>query len=303
MKRLIQFIFLTILSLFAGVMAQVSTSKWQATPIVIDGDCSDWVTNPRFFNAESNVKYEFRNDAQNLYLIIKSTDNAIQLQLLKAGFIVKLKIKTTPPTKTSITFSALKSEEDQPAKDKKGGKSNKQMDKPANAEAEPYKLMDKSSTEAEIMPKDTAILNGFQYSKGKIGSENKVGNGIVFSRSKSSRELTFYEISVPLRELFGDNYSLETISSTPIQLQVIINGLSQSGNKKMKGSMGGHGGGMGGGMGGGPGGGMGGGPGGGMGGDSNMGELDGGMQGENANSNFSMYKKSFSIDFQLSKNK
>ena len=97
MKRFILFMLLGVLSIFSSIYAQVSSSKWQDQPIAIDGYGSGWGINPRFFNAESNVKYEFRNDAQNLYLIIKSADRAVQMQLLKAGFIIKLKIKTSPP--------------------------------------------------------------------------------------------------------------------------------------------------------------------------------------------------------------
>src|ERR1035437_10211738 len=109
MKRLIQITFFSLLSLFSIVNAQVSTSKWQSQPIIIDGDGSEWGTNPRFFNAESNVKYEFRNDDKNLYLIIKSADRAVQMQLIKAGFNVKLKVKTSAPSKSTIIFPSSKS--------------------------------------------------------------------------------------------------------------------------------------------------------------------------------------------------
>jgi len=300
MKRLVQLTVLTVLSLFSGAMAQVSTSHWQAVPIAIDGDGSDWGTNPRFFNAESNVKYEFRNDAQNLYLIIKSADRAVQMQLLKAGFNIKLKIKTTPPIRTTISFPAGKSREKTPVLN--------------NEEARPDKLMDKSITNQETMLKDTAILDGFQYSKGKINSENRDEKSICFARSKSQRELTYYEIRIPLREIFGNDYVMKTISEIPIQLQVNINELSQNEIRKMRtkgGGRGGMGGGHGGGRGGMGGGGMGGGRSGGMGGDlqsQQENDLPGGnvseeienMDGNPNRGGYSMDRKSFSIDFHLS---
>jgi len=300
MKRLVQLSFLTVLSLFSVAMAQVSTSHWQAVPIAIDGDGSDWGTNPRFFNAESNVKYEFRNDAQNLYLIIKSADRAVQMQLLKAGFNIKLKIKTTPPIRTTISFPAGKSREKTPVLN--------------NEEARPDKLMDKSITNQETMLKDTAILDGFQYSKGKINSENRDEKSICFARSKSQRELTYYEIRIPLREIFGNDYVMKTISEIPIQLQVNINELSQNEIRKMRtkgGGRGGMGGGHGGGRGGMGGGGMGGGRSGGMGGDlqsQQENDLPGGnvseeienMDGNPNRGGYSMDRKSFSIDFHLS---
>ncbi len=307
MKRLIQITLLSLLSLFSAVVAQVSTSKWQAQPIVIDGDGTDWGTNPRFFNADSNIKYEFRNDAQNLYLIIKSADRAIQMQLLKAGFNVKFKVKTATPMRMSIIFPVLKSVEMAPLVNNPEGKADR--------------LMDKSATHPEDMAKDTAILEGFQYAKGKISSEERNENSICFSRSKSPRELTYYEIRIPLRELFGKDYVLETISSIPIQLQVNINDLSQKDIKKMRGKMGkGRSGGMGRGMGGGGQGGMGGGRNEGMNGDlqdqiatdlpgGNIGEIPGsdemgnGSEGGGMRGGYSMERKSFSIDFHLSAGK
>ena len=170
----------------------------------------------------------------------------------------------------------------------------------------------KSTDGAVIIPKDTAILDGFQFSKGKIVSENPDENSICFARSKTSRELVTYEIRVPLREIYGNDFSMVNLSSTPIQLQVNINDLSQSEMKKMRGRQGK---GMSGGMrGGGRGGrGMGGEMGGngmenrGIGG-SDIGEMPGsemqqGMQGNQGGNNFSMERKSFSIEFKLSTGK
>lgn len=298
MKRLVQLTLLTVLSLSSGVVAQVSTSKWEAQSIKIDGNGSDWGTLPRFFNAESNIKYEFRNDAKNLYVILKAADRTVQLQMLSAGFSVKLKVKTSPPVKLSIAFPALKKGEMPPMITNKDGSIDN--------------LTYKSTDGAVIIPKDTAILDGFQFSKGKIVSENPDENSICFARSKTARELVTYEIRVPLREIYGNDYSMANLSTTPIQLQVSINDLTQSELKKMRGRQGkGMSGGMrGGGRGGrGMGGEMGGnGMGGnGMGGIENgeMGgsELQEGMQGNQGSNNFSMERKSFSIEFKLSSGK
>jgi len=297
MKRLVQLTLLTVLSVSSGVMAQVSTSKWETQTIIIDGNGSDWVTLPRFFNAESNVKYEFRNDAKNLYLILKAADRATQIQMLSAGFSVKLKVKTSPPVKVGIVFPALKKGEMPPMI--------------TNQEGRIDNLTYKSTDGAVIIPKDTAILDGFQFSKGKIVSENPDENSICFARSKTSRELVTYEIRVPLREIYGNDFSMVNLSTTPIQLQVNINDISLSEMKKMRGHQGkGMPGGMPGGRGGrGMGGGMGGNEmgGGGIGG-SDIGEMPGsemqqGMQGNQGGNNFSMERKSFSIEFKLSTGK
>jgi hypothetical protein len=298
MKRLVQFTLFTVLSLFTGVTAQVSTSKWQIQPIVIDGDGADWGTLPRFFNAESNMKYEFRNDDKNLYIILKAADRTSQLQLLTAGFNVKLKVKTSPPIKVGINFPALKKGEMPPMI--------------INPDSKTDKLTYKTTSNDNIIPKDTAILEGFQFSKGKITSEGTDEKSICFARSKLNRELATYEIRIPLREIYGNEYTMETVSSTPVQLLVSINELSSKDIKKMsgrrgnKGMPGGGGRGMGRGMGGGMGGeemnggGIGGSEIGEMPGQDGQSQMQGGMQGRG---DFSIERKSFSIEFKLSAGK
>ncbi|MEI6751720.1 MAG: hypothetical protein WCK78_01000 [Paludibacter sp.] len=289
---MIKLIILSVFSLFSTVYAQVSTAKWQVQPIAIDGDGSDWGMLPRFFNTESNIKYEFRNDAQNLYFILKAGDRAVQMQLLKAGFSIRFKLKTSTPVRTEIKFLPnRRTELPQMINSQDGGI---------------QRLVDKSVTQPEIILKDSALLDGFQYTNGLITSEKKDENGICFARSKAARDLAAYEVRIPLRELFGDNYNLSTIATVPMQLQINVNDLSMNEIKKMRTKMGGgiHGGGRG--MGGG-GRGMGEGgmgnemPGGEiseMPGSEGGGELQSGMRG-----GFSMERKSFNKDFMLSSGK
>ncbi len=220
-KRLIQLILLNVIALFSAGYAQLSTAKWQTQPIVIDGDASDWGMLPRFFNTESNLKYEFRNDYRNMYFILKAGDRSTQMQLFRAGFSVRFKLKTSNLQKTEIAFRANKFSEMPPLN---------------TQEVRTDKLVDKSVTKPHILLRDTAILDGFQYTNGMITSDNQ--STICFARSKSNRDLTSYEIKIPLRELFGDNFNLDKISTTQIQLQVVVNDLSKTEIHKMRGQIG-----------------------------------------------------------------
>ena len=290
MKQLFGLIVLSLVTCFSAAYAQVSTAKWQAQPMVIDGQGSDWGVLPRFFNTESNIKYEFRNDDKNLYFILKAGDRAIQMQLLKAGFSIRFKLKTSVPIKTEIVFQPnRRTELPQMINSQEGGS---------------QRLVDKSVTQPDIILKDTAILNGFQYTNGLITSEKNDESGICFARSKSPRDLAAYEVRIPLRELFGDNYKLENIATIPMQLQLNVNDLSMNEIKRMHNRMGGGRQGGGRGMGGGE---MGGGrmgnemPGG------EMGEMPGNeMNNEMMNAmrgGSSMEHKSFNKDFLLSNGK
>ena len=285
---------LSLLTFSTFMFAQTSTAKWQSQPMVIDGEGSDWGVLPRFFNSESNIKYEFRNDDKNLYFILKAGDRAVQLQLLKAGFSIRFKLKTSVLAKAEITFLP-----------------NKRTELPQminGQEVASQRLVDKSVTQPDIVLKDTAMLDGFQYTNGLLTSEKNNENSICFARSKSPRELACYEVRIPLRELFGDNYKIENIATVAMQLQVNVNDLSMNEIKKMRGRMGGGMNGGGRGMGGMNGGGeM---RGGGMSNEMQGGEM-GGMPGSEMNyemqnamrGGFSMERKSFTKDFVLSNGK
>ena len=190
---------LILLAFSTFIFAQTSTSKWQSKPIIIDGDGSDWEAIPRFFNSDSNVKYEFRNDSKNLYLILKSTSRATQLQLLQAGFSVRLKVKIQPVLKVGITFPP-----------KKTKKLAQMLPKPEESygglvEKSEYKVFN-----------DSAILDGFQFTNGIITSEIKDFDGICFAKSQKMREEVSYEFQIPLREIFGKNFEMTDISKIPI---------------------------------------------------------------------------------------
>jgi uncharacterized membrane protein YgcG len=227
MKTKIQLIFLCLLGLSSISFAQSSISKWQAQPIVIDGDRADWVNIPRFFDAQSNVQYEFRNDAENLFLIVRTTDRAAQMQMIRGGFALKLKVKTKIPTRCSITFPAQKMGMPPQQFNTKGDESQL--------------LVEKTAPKLGEMPKDSVVLDGFKSTNGAISSESKDENKICFARNKESREQLVYELRIPLCEIYGKDFVLENEVSLPIQLQITINELSQNSGKQNKGGKGMHG--------------------------------------------------------------
>jgi len=287
-KRITLLLIVILLSFNSVLFAQESVSKWQTQPILIDGDAADWVTNPRFFDSESNVMYELRNDGQNVYLILKSTDKTTQAQLTRAGFSIRLKVKSKPPTKFSINFLAPK----MPGMPPMGTAQNRKKDG----------LVDKLSEKPEFAIKDTATLEGFILSKGVATSENADIKGIYFAKNKPNSEQTTIEIQIPIREIFSTDL-LADISLTPIQVQIQINELKGGKNSRggMRGRPGMHGGGD-----------MGGPGGGGMGPDGDMGggEMGGGdmserpdNRGEEPQESSSTSKKTFSTTFRLSTGK
>ncbi|GAA4464861.1 hypothetical protein GCM10023093_16050 [Nemorincola caseinilytica] len=63
---------------------------WQAQPIKIDGDCTDWPSPYPNYDAKAMVAYATSNDAENLYVTIQTGDPLTQIKILKQGMAVMI---------------------------------------------------------------------------------------------------------------------------------------------------------------------------------------------------------------------
>ena len=293
MKKKISLIYFATTFMFTVTFAQTSEITWQPFPLEIDGNPNDWTTRLRFYDADSKIKYEFRNDANYLYFVFKSDEKALQYQLHQAEMKIKITVKSKPKTYASITFSKKANGGERPPMGEIQGAFPFQTDE--------LKL-NQLALRSESIPSDTAFIKGFVFAKKFIIGSTVENNSINFAISRGNSEETAFELAIPLRELFGDGYHLNEIKSIPIQFQLNIGAPSQTNNNghmgRSRGGMGGPGGGMGG-----PEGGMGqmGGPGGSPGGD-----MGGGEMGErpqlpqgNAAMTTSMTAKNIKFEFKL----
>jgi uncharacterized membrane protein YgcG len=204
---------LAIFSCITTLFAQSEKANWQEKPIMVDGVSTDWGENLRFFNGEAKLHFEYRNDDQNLYLILLSSERSTINQILKAGCSVNLKAKKSISTNATITIPGHSSQFTESDWIKPNGL--------------PDKLVEKSVTKSMVL-KDTVILDGFQFSAGVLTSDIKIENRISFAKNKVQRNQYIYEFCIPLCELFGNKYILKDINVIPFQFQIIINELSVS---------------------------------------------------------------------------
>lgn len=245
MKKKISLICFATTFIFTLIFAQTSKISWQPLPLQIDGNPNDWITNLRFYDADSKIKYEFRNDANHLYFSFKSDERSLQFQLQQVGMKMKFIVKSKPKIVANITF---------PTKNNGGGRSSmREMQNSTLPQKDELKL-NTFAMRAELAPKDTAIIKGFVFAKDFVVGSTDQNNGINFAKSQGNSEETAFELVIPLRELFGDGYNLNEIILTPIQFQLNIavpSQISNNGNMgRPRGGMGAPGGGMEGGMGG-----------------------------------------------------
>lgn len=248
MSQRIMLLLAFVATLFLNAYSQKSELYWATTPIVIDGNDNDW--NPdgqifRFYDSNNKLYYDVRNDAVNLYLVIKSDNSFLQQQIMREGMMLKFSIKDA--IKKTATFTI---------KPKKG------MPEKFSPQKGQQTSLDELARKEEFFPKDTAFLQGFQFADNYVLEGNNNPSEITFEISKGRKATnTVFELLIPLRDFFGDNYNLSQINKTLVQLQLAIDApSSESGQMRggMRGGMGGPGGGdMGSGGMGGPGGGMG----------------------------------------------
>ena len=66
----------------------VATSAWAASAPSIDGVPEDWAGVPRSLDKSTQVEYAFRNDAENLYILLEFKDPKYQSSLRQTGLTI-----------------------------------------------------------------------------------------------------------------------------------------------------------------------------------------------------------------------
>src|ERR1044072_1874418 len=58
---------------------------WQQTPVVIDGQNSDWPNPYPLYDEKAKIVYVISNDKENLYISMQTGDEITVLKILRAG--------------------------------------------------------------------------------------------------------------------------------------------------------------------------------------------------------------------------
>ena len=276
------------------------SEDWQTDRIALDGKASEWSKPLRFYDEESGINYTISNDHQNLYFFCSTSNEQMQLKMLRSGieFAIDTLGKKSFPVSLKYPFGTTTSPEIrrnaptqtvtniQPENDVQPVISSQPNPLIPNG-SNPKGKVDRTAFKLRLLEEKTDIqLTGFKPNLGKIipiSDMRKTGILAVIDFDKTGT--MYYESVIPFstfykRELTPSdsnkvfNYRIK-INSAPN-----TNGNQNRGNGMrgggMRGGMGGRGGmrgGSGGGMRGGMGGGMGGGMRGGMGGGMGGGEM------------------------------
>lgn len=248
----------------------VPSSRWRTQAIQIDGHDNDWEKPINFYDAQTGLFFAIRNDSSTLYLNFTATDPEKMMSLMQAGWSLSFQAKNKKgKTKGQLSFQpsagprqfggAGRSSSGGAGERPQGNNSMQAMNESAGPEANTT-MPDLQQINNYRLSFRQFTASGFIFTHGQVPVFNKTG--IVVGAGQSDPSGLFYEMAIPLVELF-DEGSVKL--NEKISLQIAVNAMSrpqgESGPPSMEGESGRS---MGGGRPGGggpPGGGM---PGGGM---------------------------------------
>lgn len=195
-----------LISLFS--FSQTSVSKWCSKEIVIDGYAPEWSSPLRFYDAETKLFFAFMNDSTNLYLCFQSNDKRNQVKINRAGMKVSIHTKGKEKHKASIDF---------PLTDSKLNFAREEL----SEEVEPDVLSMKNSF---LLQNTNMLTQGFASQNGNFSIRDSVG--IHAAMNWNEKSIMTYEIAIPLKELFGLNYSSKDLTKV-ITLIIQVNAITR----------------------------------------------------------------------------
>lgn len=215
MKQL--FFFLTLFFIASSTFAQETPSaQWAKNNITVDGNVQDW-NSLKHYDNQSRLFFDFKNDSNNLYLCFQTKDEINQAKIMKAGMRIILSDKINGKHKSVINF---------PLGTKHDVKSANSDDK-----IQPDPLASHLSKHAVFLASDTLMeVKGFANKNGMIASHNV--SGIHAAINWDSANTLTYEIAIPLKELFGNDFNVKDFSKE-ISLNAIVNAMSVADSKNV----------------------------------------------------------------------
>jgi len=221
---------------------------WQGKPVVIDGQTNDWEVPLRFFDEKTRLNYSITNDADNLYICVRATDDENVTGITRRGLQLWIDTTGKKGKQVGILFPVIQKSEGQSDKHKfedNDGNSSQVLESESTTNRDmPDTIKENRKHHAFVENAKEMRVKGFAtIPDGLVEVPNTYGLNLAVSWNKYN--VLVYEASIPLKAFLKHPIadSLKTIGIS-FNFTVIP--------KRSPNTGGGHGGGMhGGGMGGG----------------------------------------------------
>lgn len=201
-------ILLIFFSTLSFAQDEVAKSSWISSPVKIDGKAQEWKLPLRYYDAGTKLFFAFANDDKNLYLCFQAPDEMSQVKIMRAGMEVYLSVKGKH--KISVTFPLP------------------QQTVPAASLNDNSDQQNRKDRRTSFLVQNTLMdVKGFETKNGFIPINDSSGINAAINWDENDK-LT-YEISIPLKEWFGINYTMPDISKD-ITMDMEINAVKWHGN-------------------------------------------------------------------------
>jgi len=208
MNKLNAALFFVICSSRLFSQSNLPTAYWKSNTVKIDGEATEWNKPLRFYDAETKLFFAFANDSANLYLCFQSNDKRNQVKIHMAGMKIFVITKGKEKYKTCIVY---------PLVDAKMNFAREEL----NEEVEP----DIQKLKNTFLLQNTNMLtSGFASQNGNFPIRDSVG--IHADINWNEKNIMTYEIAIPLKELFGNNYTQKDLAKV-ISLVIEVNAVTR----------------------------------------------------------------------------
>jgi len=208
MKFKISFVIIALASYFS-TMGQ---SAWQAKPVTVDGNPTEWSLPLRFSDSKSGLQYTITNDESNIYMAIRATEQQIQMKILMAGMQIWINPDGKFKKTAGIQFP-LPGKPDPKAMNENMHPGVQQGKKPGTMNmANQFKMQDPKVTLSGFLPEYNGTFNA---------DETK---GIKAAINWDSDNIMTYELCVPLKSFYTKD--MKSLKENPVLgVMIVINAI------------------------------------------------------------------------------
>ena len=225
MKQIFFTLLITLFAVAGYSQKQAGQSAWAPENIKVDGITNEWTQPFPFMDKRGKFEYFISNDQDNLYVIIRAFDPMLHQKIMRAGMEVQLTTKIKKRLKATVVYP---------------------LTRPARQGNQVAQRADPSVLRQNFMAANRQMrVSGLQSRKGLVSNTGIEGLSAVIDWE--SNFIMGYELSVPLKEFYGEAYDIEDALNNPIDVRITFKAMTQPQGGRPGGSSGGRSGGRGGG--------------------------------------------------------
>lgn len=211
-----------ILLLNAHAQSDVATAVWMQQHVLIDGKGNEWEQPLNFYDDNTKLLFAIGNDSSNIYFCFESKDPLNQMKLMRAGMKITLTSKGKSKHNATIEFplppNGQVTENNDTWDYSMQNHDNENKNAPYTHQNHDTGFLRKNFIMNHLMMN----VEGFTSVNGIIPVKNP--SGISAAIDWDSASYLIYELAIPEKEFFGNDYTPKDVSNE-IALSVEVNAL------------------------------------------------------------------------------